>query len=132
MHHVVGRGMEACDSSVIKGSYIGIRFCLSGFLAQSVNQAMENAQVHLTIGVLDIYGFEIFKVRIAWWTAFGSISLHPVCTAFCVCQGEWACVFAFPCPILSYRYDDERFLSCSDLVFFLVFTESSTVLLWVC
>jgi len=36
---------------------------LFDFLVQSVNKAMQKDVVELTIGVLDIYGFEIFQVN---------------------------------------------------------------------
>ena len=37
--------------------------CVSHCVLQSVNKAMQKDRVELTIGVLDIYGFEIFMVR---------------------------------------------------------------------
>ena len=44
-------------------SYL-LPFCTVSYsVLQSVNKAMQKSKVELTVGVLDIYGFEIFMVR---------------------------------------------------------------------
>ena len=54
--------LDPCNDKAIKTNN-PFWYCVICLLLQSVNKAMQKQVDELTIGVLDIYGFEIFQVN---------------------------------------------------------------------